>query len=220
MNETLVRHLLAMAGALAVALAAASQASAQERFELGGRLDVVGADGEPSNDILGAGLFGRWRLGERWWLGVGVDHSPEFDVERPNELLGLTGDPEAGEIDASATSTALTAWIERRHGDPDRRLGWSWSVGGGFADVSVDDVAGPLAGGGTYAITQEVGTELLLGAGVGLRVRLGGSWAFEGTLRADQHFTDWTVVDRTSGRTTDLDDYLVRGVTLGVTVGF
>ncbi len=220
MNEIPARHILATAGVLALALAAASPASAQERFELGGRLDVVGADGEPANDVLGGGLFGRWRLGDRWWLGVGVDHSPEFDVERPYELLGLAGDPEAGEIDAAATSTALTAWLEHRFGDPNRRLGWSWSLGGGFADVSVDDVAGPLAGGGTYAITQEVGTELLLGAGIGLRVRLGGSWEFEGTLRADQHFTDWTVVDQVSGRAIDVDDYLVRGVTLGVSVGF
>ena len=36
-----------------------------DRLELGLRFDAVGADGTPTNDQLGAGLFGRWRLSDR-----------------------------------------------------------------------------------------------------------------------------------------------------------
>ncbi len=49
------------------------------------------------------------------------------------------------------------------------------------------------------------------------RVRLGGRWALAAALRLDHHFTDGTVTDRRSGRTATLDDYLVRGVHLGLT---
>ena len=54
----------------------------------------------------------------------------------------------------------------------------------------------------------------------GLRVRLGRAWLLEAALRADQHFTDWTVTDRVSGRTGEFDDYLVKGVHVGLQFGF
>ena len=196
------------------------QAQESPRFEVGLRLDALVADGEPANDILGAGVFGRYRLNDRWRLGLAVDHSPEFDVERPYEFLGLAGDRSAGEVDAKGTSTALLAWIERVYERPGGRLEWLWGVGGGFATVDVEDVAGPRADGGSYSITQEVGTEILASVSGGLRFRLSERWALEAALRLDQHFTDWTVMDRVSGRTTTLDDYLVQGAHFGVSYRF
>jgi len=189
-------------------------------FSLGFRFDVVGADGEPTNDMLGASVAGRYRLNDRWWLGMAFDHSPEFDSERPYESLGLVGAASAGEVDALATANAVTAWIERVYARPGR-LEWFWGLGGGLAVVDVEDVAGPLeGGGGTYDISQDVGTELLAGASGGLRVRLGARWAFETALRLDQHFTDWTITDRVSGRTVKLDDYLVKGGHFGLVFRF
>jgi len=203
-----------------VATPLAPPAAAQERdgrLTLGGRLDVLAADGEPANDIPTAGVYLRYRLADRWSVGVAVDHSPKFDVERPYEFLGLQG---AEEVDADGVMTSVTSWIERDHPRPAGRLSWFWTVGAGFATVDVDDVAGRLAGGGRYDITEDVGTELLAGGSVGLRWRFGEAWEIEGALRADRHFTDWTVTDRVSGRTTELDDYLVHGVNLGLAYRF
>ena len=197
-----------------------AQAQEGSRFEGGLRLDVLVADGEPANDIPTAGVFGRYRLNDRWRLGLAVDHSPKFDVERPYEFLGLAGDPSAGEIDANGTSTSLLAWIERVYERPGRRLEWLWGVGGGLANVDVEDVSGPRAGGGLYDITQEVGTEILASLSGGLRLRLAERWVFEAALRLDQHFTDWTVTDRVTGRTTTLDDYLVKGAHFGIVYRF
>lgn len=192
------------------------QAQESSRFEAGLRLDVLVADGEPANDMPSAGVFGRYRLSDRWRLGFALDHSPEFDVERPYEFIGLVGAASAGEVDAKGTSTSFLAWIERVYERPGRRLEWFWGVGAGISTVDVEDVAGPLEGGGTYDITQEVGTELLASASGGLRWRFAQRWAFEAALRLDQHFTDWTVTDRVSGRTAALDDYLVQGAHFGL----
>jgi hypothetical protein len=197
--------------------AAQAQSSGSDR-NFGLRLDIVGGSGKPANDILGAGLFGHYRLNERWWLGLAVDHSPGFDVERPYEFLGLRGAGEE-EVDADGTMTSLLAWIERVYERPGRTE-WFWGVGGGAATVDVDDIAGPLANGGSYAITNDVGTELIATASGGLRLRFGARWAFEVALRLDQHFTDWTVTDRISGRSTQLDDYLVKGGHLGLLYRF
>ena len=209
------RRLLGMAVLLVVSSGAVA-AQGIDRFELGARANVVGGDGEPANDILGGGVYARHRLGGGWLLGFAVDHSPGFDVERPYEFLGLVGDPAAGEIDADGTMTSLVAWIEREYGRPGGRLEWFLGLGGGGAALDADPISGPLAGGGVYDITQDVGTEWIAAGLAGLRVRFGGAWAFETGLRLEQHFTDWTVTDRVSGRTVSLDDYQVRGVHLGL----
>jgi len=184
-------------------------------FDLGVGLDVVGANGEPANDILAFGVLGHWRWTERWRVGFAIDHSPEFDVERPYELLGLVGDPLVGEIDASATHTTASGWLERVY-PRGGRIEWFWNVGAGVASVDVDDVEGPLIGFGAYDIATDAGTEILAGVGGGLRVALGTSWRLEAALRLDEHFADWELRDRISGRTASVDDYTVRGVTLGL----
>ena len=214
------RRLLALSLFGLTAWPAGSAAAEADRFELGVRLGAVAADGEPTNDIMGGGVYGRYRLSDRWRLGVAVDHSPDFDVERPYEFLGLVGDPAAGEVDAAGTSTNLLAWIERAHPRPGGRWEWFWGAGGGVGFVDVEAVSGPLAAGGRYEIVEEVGTELLLIALAGLRFRLGTAWSLEAALRAEQHHTDWTVTDRRSGRSVDLDDYLTTGGHVGIAYRF
>ena len=201
-----------------LALAASPRAAlpaGDGRFELGLRANIVGADGEPSNDQLGAGLVGRYRLNDRWSLGVSLDQATGFDVELPARVLGLAADPAAGEIDASATATQVLVWMERRHGRSGSRLEWFWGLGAGAVSTDVDAVSGPLVGGGRFDIVQDVGTELVAAGLAGLRVRLGRAWLLEAALRADQHFTDWTIRDRVSGAAGEFDDYLVRGISFG-----
>lgn len=186
------------------------------RLELGLRANVMGADGEPTNDQLGAGIVGRYRLNDRWSLGASLDRATGFDVELPARFLGLDADPAVGEIDASATATQVLVWMERRYGRRESRLEWFWGLGAGAVTTDVDPVSGPLVGGGSFDIVQDVGTELVAASLAGLRVRLGRAWLLEAALRADQHFTDWTIRDRVSGAAGEFDDYLVRGISLGV----
>ncbi len=186
------------------------------RFDLALRANIMGASGKPTNDQLGAGLFGRFHLDERWSIGVAIDHASGFDVERPAEFLGLPADPAAGEIDASGSATQMTAWLERRHARGGSRWEWFWGLGAGATTTDVDTVRGPLVGDGEYEISQEVGTELVAAALGGVRLRMGGAWLLELQLRADHHFTDWRVEDSVSGQGADLDDYLVRGVSIGL----
>ena len=124
-------------------------------------------------------------------MGFGVDISDEFDVERTAELVGLVQDPAVGDRQ-HRSSQGLTAWVERRYRGDDRRLQWFWTVGVGVVSVDVDDQGGPLAGGGSFDIAVDAGTERVASAGVGLRVRVGERFLFEPTLRVDQHFADGT----------------------------
>ncbi|MGH9381127.1 MAG: hypothetical protein ACRD2Z_11010 [Thermoanaerobaculia bacterium] len=195
------------AGGVAVA------AEGDPRIDLGVRANIVGGTGKPSNDILGAGLVGHYRLSSRWAVGLSIDHSAEFDVERAPDLVGLTS-PEV--IDAVGTSTALTGSLERAFGRPAGRWEWFVSAGVGINSVDVDDVSGPLIDGGTFDISTDAGTELLALAGVGGRRWLGNKWGVEAQVRAERRFADWQMVDRVSGATGTIDDYSVRGILLTV----
>ena len=190
------------------------------RWDTGIRLNIIGGSGKPTNDVLGYGVLGRYRLDDRWTLGLGVDISDEFDIERTPELVGLEQDPDAPVIDSTGSSEGLNAWIERRYGGDDRRLQWFWTVGAGVNSVDVDDQAGPLASGGSFDIAIDAGTEWVASASVGLRVRVGERFLFEPALRLDQHFADWDVTDRVSGATASIDDYVLKGVHLAFAYRF
>lgn len=194
-----------------VAAGFASAAEGDPRFDLGLRANIVGGTGRPSNDILGGGLIGHWLLGGRWAVGLGIDHSAKFDVERAPDLVGLTS-PEV--IDAVGTSTALTGSIERTFGPPDGRWEGFLSGGVGINAVDIDDVSGPLVDGGVFDISTDAGTELLALAGLGGRWWFGDHWGAEAQVQVQRRFADWELVDRASGATGTIDDYTLRGILL------
>lgn len=204
---------------LAGLLLAADSRGQDPRFDLGVRGTVVTASGEPANDIMSYGVFGRYRLSEKWLIGAAVDHA-EFDFERPWRVLGLEQDPSVETIDAPTTMTSFVGWIEREIGGRERKLKPFWSIGVGIAVPEVDDVTGPLAGGGTFLIETDAGTEIVASLTAGLRYALGKRFAAELAIRVDQHFIDWEVRDRVSGRTGSPDDYLGIGAHLGLTYRF
>lgn len=195
-------------------------AEAQDGFDLGVRFNVLTGDGEPTNDILSQGVFGRFRLNDRWRVGVAIDYSPELDVERVADLVGQSQDPAVEVIDAKGTATYLSGWLERVYPSAGGRREWFWSLGAGVGEVDVDDVSGPRAGGGTFSVTTDAGTELIAAASGGLRWLFARSWALEAALRAQQHFADWKLEERVSGATTTVDDYLLTGVHFGVSYRF
>lgn len=108
----------------------------------------------PANDTLGFGLFGRYRLNDRWLVGFGVDVATGYDVEEPEKLVGLVQDPSIDVIDANADSYTFMGWIEREYSRDTSKWSWFWTIGLGYSSVSVDDVQGPLEGGGTVRSRQ------------------------------------------------------------------
>ena len=206
-------HLAAVAVLLTLALD--GPAIAQERrFDLGVRGIITAADGEPANDIPGFGVFGHYRFNDRWSLGVAVDQT-EYDFEQPARILGLEQDPDLPPIDVVAEATVVSAWLQRNHARGGRTT-WFWGAGLGFASVDVPDARGPLAGPGTFDIQTEADTEIIASLLAGVQWRLGGRWFLEFALRGDQHFADWQLMDRNSGRTATIDDYFAYGGHLGI----
>lgn len=201
---------ICLAGAVVLALTLQSPALAQD---LGVRGIITAADGEPANDIPGFGVFGHWRLGDKWSIGLAVDRT-EYDFEEPAKLVGLSQDPSVEPIDTIAEATILSAWIERTY--PRGRLDWFWGAGAGFATIDVPDAVGPLQGGGTFDIRTEADSEVIVSLLAGLHRRLGERWMLEFALRADQHFADWQVTDRVSGNRGAVDDYRALGGHLGI----
>lgn len=184
------------------------------RLEVGARLGVTLAAGVPANDIPGYGLFGTYRLNDQWKLGVGLDRT-EFDYEEPARLIGIPLDPQLEPIDAVAEGTTLSAWVERSLAPPGSRTEWFVGAGLGAASLDVPTVTGPTLAGGTFEIHTEAETEIIVSLLGGVRRSLGERWFVQFTLRADQHFADWTSVDEVSGGVRKIDEYFAYGGHLG-----
>lgn len=215
-----MRTRLPLAAALsALALLSAPVRAQEDRFDLGLRTVLMVADGEPANDIPGFGVFGHYRLSDRWTLGFAVDQA-EYDFEEPAKVLGLRQSEDEEAVDSLAESTTFSAWAERTFGQPGARTEWFLGAGVGFATIDVPDASGPLQNGGRFDIHTEVDTEIVAQLLAGVRRRFGRRWALEFALRADQHFADWQVEDRVSGRTGAVDDYLAWGGHLGLSFRF
>jgi opacity protein-like surface antigen len=192
-------------------------AADDSRYELSGRLNLMGGTGEPTNDMLGYGFMLHRQLNNDWYLGVSVEHSSEFDVERPNELFGINS---VSETDAVGSMTMLTAVAERRYAMESSNWTWFWNLGLGVADYDFDNGEGDIEGGGSFDIKVEADTETVLLGGIGLMQRLGENWSARYELGVEQHFADWKVTDEVSGATDSYDDFTVSGARLGLNYRF
>jgi hypothetical protein len=194
------------------------EADERRRFDLGLRANIMAGDGEPTNDVLGYGLFGHLPLNERWSIGFALDHSPEFDVERTAMIVGFEQRGEEDEIDSKGSSTTLSAWVERSYG---ARFEWLWGVGTGVTDVEVDPLEGSRPSGAPFRVETDAGTEVLLIANAGVRHWFGGAkWAWSAEIRLEQHWSGWTLSEVHSGQTEEIDDYLLSGVHFGISRRF
>jgi hypothetical protein len=195
---------LVLAGTLLLVSAALH---AQERtFDLGVRLGVAAADGEPANDMPGAGVIAHYSFGEDWRLGGALDYT-EFDFEEPAKLLGIAQDPGIEPVDALAESTAVRVWAERRFAGGAATSAFI-GAGLGVAFLDVPDVSGPRAGGGSFEIQTDAGTEILAFALAGVRRPFAERWYGEVGATLEHHQADWKVVDRVSGAQATVDGYL------------
>lgn len=193
------------------------EAGSDTAYELGGRLNIVGASGRPSNDIPGIGVILHRQVSDDWYLGFSLENATDFDVERPNERIDIDS---VSETDALGTMNMLTVVAERRYMlDSEGWIGF-WNLGGGIADIDVDDADGDVEGGGRFDIAIDVDTEYVLIGSIGALQRLGDHWSarYEATL--EQHFADWEIRDRVTGRTDAYGDYTVFGLRLGLSYRF
>jgi hypothetical protein len=201
-NSNIVR----IAAVALVLVSSDAYAQRGEKAEAGARVTIVTAGGEPANDIIGTGVFARFRLDERWWVGGAVD-AAHHDFEVPTRLLGLEQPPGEDVVDAKVDTTIISAFVERQQGRLDAPILWFWGIGLGVGLPEADDVTGPLADGGTFDITTDAGTEIVASAALGLKWRPFRRLSIELAARVDHHFSEWSVTDRVSGRTGATGDY-------------
>jgi hypothetical protein len=198
--------------AMAIASALSPDAAAQEhRMDLGLRLQVTAADGEPANDMPGAGVLAHYVVNGEGILAAAVDRI-RFDFEEPANIVGIAQDPAIEPVDALAEATTLSLWAERSISDRTRLANFFVGAGLGAAFMDVPAVTGPRADGGRFDIHTDADTEILAAALVGMRRRFGEHWYGEIALRVEQHFADWRVTDRISGAQGAIDDYFTWGV--------
>jgi len=221
---TIHRNKLLQTLALAFLLTLSNSLMADQhsRWELGANFNIVGSDGDPTNDMLGYGLIGHYQLSNDWYTGFVLDISPEFDFERTASAAGIVQDPTVEVIDAIGNSTAITAFIERRYPSESGNFQWFWNVGGGFANVDFDNATGPTAGGpfSTFDISTRADTEILITSSVGMQQRINNNWSARYAFSLDQHFADWTVTDSVSGNTAKVGDYAIYGLRVGMNYAF
>jgi hypothetical protein len=194
------------------------EAEERRRFDLGLRVNVMAGDGEPTNDVLGYGLFAQVALDESWSIGFALDHSPEFDVERTAKIVGFDQRGDEEEIDSKGTSNTLSDWIERAYGEG---LQWVWGIGAGVSDVEVDPLDGVRPDGTSFRVETDAGTEVLVIASGGLRKWFAArTWAFSAEVRLEQRFGGWKLHEVRTGDTAEIDDYLLTGIHVGLSRRF
>lgn len=205
---------------LTVLLAAPwSLAAAEPRYEVGLRALALFGNGEPANDILGGGVVVNRTLRDGWYAGLALE-TQIFDFERVARVVGITQDPSLGDIDSRTTNTVLSAFIGRRYGADARGLQVFWTAGAGIGFPSVDDTSGPTAGGGTFDVTTDAGTEWHLLGSAGLRYAFSPRWAVDLAARLEHHAMDYQVRDRVSGNMAEVDSQSPLGFHFGFTYGF
>jgi len=190
-------------------------------WSFGLRAGMSTAGGVPSNDALTMALAVRYRLNPGGHVGLAVEQM-DFDFERPWKIVGRQQDTvaEPEDIDATASSTALSVFFEREYGDPQTRWNPYWSLALALASPDADPATGPAVGGGTFDVHTDAGTEYVPGARGGMRWNLGASWSADFSLNVNYHIADWSIVDRQSGNIGKVDSYTHYGLQLGFVYRF
>ncbi len=214
-----IRNVRKTVAILAIVLVSGISYAQDSKVDIGLRANVLLGDGIPNNDVLGLGVIGRYRLSNGWFVGAGIDMY-DYDFERPASILGIVQDPNENTIDASTESTVLFGSFGRLYNETDRGFDWFWSLGLGFASVSVDDVSGPTDTGGTFDLTFDVGNETHLMGTLGTSYNFSKRWSTSFAARVEHHFMDVTVTDRVTGATAKIDSETYTGAYLSLNYRF
>ena len=183
------------------------------KYQIGIRGGMTLADGEPANDLITYGIYGRYNLNELWNIGLSVDFLTG-DFEDPAIFIGVpTVKPKN---DAAMSNAVITLWGEREFTFSSKtfqRLRPYAALGLGIGIPSVDDVADPDV---PYVISTDAGTEFIPAFALGLRYVFSKNWETELSGVYSYHVADWQVKDMVSGTTRSLDNYSTYGFYLGV----
>ena len=207
------------AAVLAIIILCSVSYAQESKVDIGLRANVLLGDGVPANDILGAGVIGRYRLNDGWFIGAGID-GYKYDFERPASVLGISQDPNEDVIDAKADSTVLFGSFGRLYNETDRGFDWFWSLGVGFASPSIEDVSGPTDTGGTFDLTFDVGNEIHLMGTLGTSYNFSKRWSTSFAARVEHHFMDVLITDRVTGATAKIDVETYTGAYLSLNYRF
>lgn len=214
-----IQNRTVIAVSIIVGSVAAGEALANpEKLQIGLRGNALFGEGTPSNDVLGYGIIGGYKLDPNWTIAGAVDFA-DFDFERPWQLINVTQQSGTKAIDSKSSSTTGALWLQRDYELPGD-WSWNWSVGGGLSKINVDDATGPVEGGGAFNITTNVDTEYLLLGGVGVNYRMSQNWGVRADARIEKRFAKWNVTDTVSGATGTVGDYTLMGVSVGVLYDF
>jgi hypothetical protein len=194
------RRVRKAAAVLAIIILSSVSYAQESKVDIGLRANVLLGDGVPANDILGAGVIGRYRLNNGWFIGAGID-GYKYDFERPASVLGIAQDPNEDDIDAKADNTVLFGSFGRLYNETDRGFDWFWSLGLGFGSPNVEDVSGPTDTGGTFDLTFDVGNEIHLMGTLGTSYNFSENWSTSFAARVEHHFMDVTITDQVTGET-------------------
>ena len=187
----------------------------ESKWEVGLRDNVMLGDGLPANDMLGFGVISRYYLNDGWFAGAALD-TTDFDFEHTSAILGISQDPAVKAIDAVASNTIFSAFMGRQYEDMSKGFDWFWTAGLGVGFPDVEDVSGPVDGGGTFNITTKSGTEIHLIASLGTSYHFSSIWSASFAARVEQHFMDHTLTDSVTNTTTTVDSQTPVGLSISV----
>lgn len=189
------------------------------KYEVGLRANLLLGNGTPANDMIGFGIAGRYYLAEGWFIGAALE-TYDFDFERPIEVVDLEQDRNVDVIDASVSTTVVSAALGKQYGADNAGFDWFWSIGIGAGFPDVDSVSGPLSTGGTFELDTTSSTEFHLMGQLGTSYHFSTHWSVNFTARAEYHFIDYEVTDRETGATGSIDSQTPLGLHFGSSYRF
>lgn len=187
----------------------------ESQWELGLRSNAISGDGLPTNDMLGFGVISRFYLNNGWFAGAAID-TAEYDFEHTSAILRKSQDLSTNAIDAAATNTIFSAFMGRQYGDMSKGFDWFWTAGLGVGFPDIEDVSGPVNGGGSFDISTKSGTEIHLITSLGTSYHFSSQWSATFTARVEQHFMDHRLTDRITDTTTTIDSQTPIGFSISL----
>lgn len=188
-------------------------------FDFEVRGSILLGDGVPSNDMLGAGIAGRYELEDGWFVSAAIE-AYDFDFERPIEVVGLRQDPVVKAIDGNTSSTVLSAALGRNYHFDSEKFDWFWELGLGAGFPDVTGVTGPLSTGGDYTVVTDAGTELHLLSKLGVSYYFASNWSLNFVARLEHHFIDYKVTETETGATGSISSQTPAGTHLAIRYSF
>lgn len=189
-------------------------AETTQPWSAGYRVELLNANGEPANDMMGSGAFVRYRVTDAYQVEAAFEYI-EYDFESPQQYLGYSAST-TDDADERTRLTLVSLKVERAWGKREQRIRPFAFLGLGMGYAAIDDITGS-ANGQTYDINAEGGIETVPACGIGIRYQRP-RWAVDGGVKVERHISNWRLEDRVSGRTAELDDYTAWGAWLGLCV--